>query len=137
MIGKNQREDSGKRRKFTMHSFRRYVKTTISNAGYYDFSEMILGHRSGVNITYFRMAEKDRDEVWRKVEPFLTYLDPSALEAHGKDMQTQIDAMKKQHAEDLARVRAETQQEVLALKAALIAKSALMEALKPVAPQPE
>jgi hypothetical protein len=37
--GSNQR-----RRKVTLHSFRRFVKTTISDLGYDDYSEWLIGH---------------------------------------------------------------------------------------------
>ena len=41
-----QREDSPgtKRRKITLHSFRRWVKSTISDLGYADYSEYFIGH---------------------------------------------------------------------------------------------
>ena len=32
------------RRKITLHSFRRFVKTTISDLGYADYSEWFIGH---------------------------------------------------------------------------------------------
>ena len=32
------------RRKNTLHSFRRFVKTTISDLGYADYSEWFIGH---------------------------------------------------------------------------------------------
>jgi integrase len=44
-IVKGTREDSNnKRRQITLHSFRRFVKTTISDLGYSDFSEWFIGH---------------------------------------------------------------------------------------------
>ena len=39
------------RRKITLHSFRRFVKTTISDLGYSDFSEWFIGHSGS---TYWR-----------------------------------------------------------------------------------
>lgn len=41
----DERKEEGrqKRRKITLHSLRRYVKTTISNAGHQDYSEWFLG----------------------------------------------------------------------------------------------
>ncbi len=39
-IGKDAREDGNERRRqITLHSFRRFVKTTISDLGYADYSE--------------------------------------------------------------------------------------------------
>ena len=44
-MGKGQREDGNEnRRQITLHSFRRFVKTTISNRGYDDYSEYFIGH---------------------------------------------------------------------------------------------
>ena len=41
-------------RKITLHSFRRYVKTTISDLGYSDYSDWFIGH-SG--FTYWRKKD--------------------------------------------------------------------------------
>src|SRR5215216_490468 len=44
-IGLGTKEDgNGRRREITFHSFRRFVKTTISDLGYQDFSEWFIGH---------------------------------------------------------------------------------------------
>jgi hypothetical protein len=43
--GKDNREDGNqRRRRITLHSFRLFVKTTISDLGYADFSEWFIGH---------------------------------------------------------------------------------------------
>lgn len=61
----------------TLHSFTRFVK---SNLGYGDFSEYFIGH-SG--FTYYRKTEKEIIEIFRKIEPHLTYLDYPTLEQSG------------------------------------------------------
>jgi integrase len=43
-IGKGEREDNNRRRKITFHSFRRFVKSTISDLGFGDYSEWFIGH---------------------------------------------------------------------------------------------
>ena len=44
-MGKGAREDGNERRRqITLHSFRRFVKTTISELGYSDYSEYFIGH---------------------------------------------------------------------------------------------
>ena len=49
-IGMGSREDGNEnRRKITLHSFRRFVKSTISDLGYADYSEWFIGH-SGFDI---------------------------------------------------------------------------------------
>ena len=52
-MGKGDREevDRGRRRRITLHSMRRFVKSTISDLGYGDFSEFMIGHSSS---TYYR-----------------------------------------------------------------------------------
>ena len=43
--GKGDREDGNQRRRqISLHSFRRFVKTTISDLGYADFSKWFIGH---------------------------------------------------------------------------------------------
>ena len=38
------------RRKITLHSFRRFVKSTISDLGHYDFSEYFIGHSGSTYV---------------------------------------------------------------------------------------
>jgi hypothetical protein len=60
-IGKGEREDNNERRRqITLHSFRRFVKTTISDLGYADYSEYFIGHSVS---TYWRKKRirKGRD----------------------------------------------------------------------------
>jgi hypothetical protein len=42
--GSREKGSNGRRRQITLHSFRRFVKTTISDLGYSDFSEYFIGH---------------------------------------------------------------------------------------------
>jgi integrase len=87
-IGKGDREDNNnKHRKITLHSFRRYVKSTVSDLGYSDYSEWFIGHSGS---TYYRKAEKEKGEIFRKIEPYLTFLDYSELEARGADVVTKL-----------------------------------------------
>ena len=59
-MGKGSREDGNERRRqITLHSFRRFVKTTISDLGYSDFSEYFIGH-SGSKYWTKRMRTKQR-----------------------------------------------------------------------------
>ena len=45
------------RRKITLHSFRRFVKTTISDLGYSDYSEWFIGHSGS---TYWRKKDNEK-----------------------------------------------------------------------------
>ncbi len=58
--GKGNREDGNQRRRqITLHFFRRFVKTTISDLGYADFSEWFIGH-SGLHIGLRKIQRKQR-----------------------------------------------------------------------------
>ena len=60
-MGKGEREDSNERRRqVTFHSFRRFVKTTISDLGYADYSEYFIGHSVS---TYWRKKESEKAET--------------------------------------------------------------------------
>ena len=82
-----------RRRQITLHSFRRFVKSTISDLGYGDYSEWFIGHSGS---TYYRKAEKEKSEIFRKLEPYLTFLDYTELEARGADVVTKLQEKDKQ-----------------------------------------
>lgn len=96
-IGKGVYEDSNKRRrKITLHSFRRWVKSTISDLGFSDYSEWFIGHSGS---TYYRKSDKEKAELFKKIEPYLTYLDYSILERKGADIQTKVDTLEDENKE--------------------------------------
>jgi integrase len=69
-------ENDNRRRKVTLYSLRRLLKTTISDLGYGDFSEYWIGH---LGSTYYNKPEKERVELFRKIEPHLTYMDVGSI----------------------------------------------------------
>lgn len=79
-----------KRREITLHSFRRYVKSTISDLGYADYSEWFIGHAGS---EYWKRKDNDKAEIFKKIEPYLTFLDIQQLERQGADLQTQIEEL--------------------------------------------
>lgn len=90
-MGKGEREDGNERRRqITLHSFRRFVKTTISDLGYQDFSEFIIGHAGS---TYWRKKDSEKAELFKKIEPYLTYLNIRQLERQGADIETKIEGL--------------------------------------------
>jgi hypothetical protein len=93
-MGKGDREDGGggsyRRREITLHSFRRFVKTTVSDLGYSDFSEWFIGHSGS---TYWRKKESEKAELFKKIEPYLTYLNIHQLERQGADIQTKVEEL--------------------------------------------
>src|SRR5215216_581905 len=107
-IGFGNREDGNERRReITFHSFRRFVKTTISDLGYQDFSEWFIGHAGS---TYWRKKDSEKAELFRKIEPYLTFLDITGLESKGADMETKTEQVMaenlslKQQVDELYRV---------------------------------
>jgi integrase len=95
-VGLGQRKDGmPKRRKITLHSFRRFVKTTISDslAGS-DYSEWFLGHSKS---TYYVSKPEVRAEIYAtKCMKYLTFLDYSTLEATGKTMEARDNEREKE-----------------------------------------
>lgn len=92
-IGKGGKEytgGNGKHRPITLHSFRRYVKTTISDLGYQDYSEWFISHSGS---TYWRKKESEKAEIFRRVEPYLTFLDLVNLDRKGADVQSKVDEL--------------------------------------------
>jgi hypothetical protein len=75
------------RRQITLHSFRRFVKSTISDLGYSDFSEYFIGHSGS---TYWRKKDSEKEEIFRKVEPYLKFLNIYQLERQGTDIQSKV-----------------------------------------------
>jgi hypothetical protein len=88
-MGKGSREDGSneRRREITLHSFRRFVKTTISDLGYSDYSEWFIGHSGS---TYWRKKESEKAELFRKIKPYLTFLNIHQLERQGADIQSKV-----------------------------------------------
>ena len=90
-MGKGEREDGNEgRRQITLHSFRRFVKTTISDLGYSDYSEYFIGHSDSV---YWQKKDSEKAELFRKIEPYLTFLNIHQLERQGADIQSKIEEL--------------------------------------------
>jgi len=89
--GKGSREENNQRRRqITLHSFRRFVKTTISDLGYADFSEWFIGHSGS---TYWTKKDSEKAEIFRKIESYLTFLNIPQLERQGADIQTKVEEL--------------------------------------------
>jgi integrase len=88
--GNKEEGSNGRRREITLHSFRRFVKTTISDLGYSDFSEWFIGHSGS---TYWRKKESEKAELFKKIEPYLTFLNIHQLERQGADIQTKVEEL--------------------------------------------
>jgi TolA-binding protein len=69
---------------------RRFVKSTISDLGYSDYSEWFIGHSGS---TYWRKKDSEKAEIFKKIEPYLTFLNLPQLERQGADLQTKIEKL--------------------------------------------
>jgi hypothetical protein len=84
-IGKGAREDGNEsRRQITLNSFRRFVKTTTSDLRYADYSEYFIE---------WRKKDSEKAEIFRKIEPYLTFLNIHQLERQGADIQTKVEEL--------------------------------------------
>jgi hypothetical protein len=82
------RKEGMLRRRITFHSFRRFVKTTISDQIGSDFADYILGHKR--DMGYYTKTEKDSIANYKKAMPYLTFTDYSALETRGKSIEDKL-----------------------------------------------
>jgi len=89
IIGLDERkEGKQRRRKITLHSFRRFVKTVISDQTNTDYSEWFLGHNKS---PYYTKKEHERREIYAaKCMKYLTFLDYTTLEATGKNIEAKL-----------------------------------------------
>jgi hypothetical protein len=90
VVGLNERKEGGKqrRRKITLHSFRRFTKSVISDQANQDYSEWFLGHNKS---PYYTKKEPERREIYAtKCMKYLTFLDYTTLEARGKSIEANL-----------------------------------------------
>lgn len=90
IIRMDERKENGiqKRRKITLHSFRRHAKSVISNQVNQDYSEWFLGHSKS---PYYTLKESERREIFAtKCMKYLTFLDYQMLEATGRNIEAKL-----------------------------------------------
>jgi integrase len=95
VVGLDERkEGKQRRRKITLHSFRRFVKTVISDQINTDYSEWFLGHNKS---PYYTKKEAERREIYAtKCMKYLTFLDYTTLEATGKNIEAKLSEKEKE-----------------------------------------
>jgi hypothetical protein len=107
-------EDLAKRRhKITLHSFRRAYKTIISNMGYSEFSEWALNHSGS---PYYQVPEKEKYELFRKIEPYITFLDQNELKSSHADLKSRLESIEQENTDlrqDMNRIMEMIQQNPL------------------------
>jgi len=90
----DERKEDMLRRRVTLHSFRRFVMTVISDQVSKDYSEWFLGH---VKSPYWTMKEPQKRQIYaQKCMKYLTFLDYSELEATGKNIELKLEEKDKQ-----------------------------------------
>src|SRR5919198_591575 len=95
VVGLDERkEGKQRRRKITLHSFCRFVKTVISDQTNTDYSEWLLGHNKS---PYYTKKEPERREIYTtKCMKYLTFLDYTTLEATGKNIEAKLSEKEKE-----------------------------------------
>jgi integrase len=95
VVGLDERKDGKqRRRKITLHSFRTFVKTVISDQTNTDYSEWFLGHNKS---PYYTKKEPERREIYAtKCMKYLTFLDYTTLEATGKNIEAKLSEKEKE-----------------------------------------
>jgi integrase len=86
-IGMNQRKEGQTRRKISFHSFRRLVKSTISDIDS-DYSEYYIGHSGS---SYWTKKEHVKQEKYKQCEKYLTFLDYHTLRTASKDIEVKLE----------------------------------------------
>ena len=97
-----------KRRIITFHSFRRFVKTTISNQFNSDYSEWFLGHSKS---PYYTNKSEELKKIYQdKCMRYLTFLDYPMLEATTKDIESRLEAVISQKDKEIAELKLKVQE---------------------------
>ena len=88
LAGFTERKDDSNRHKVTIHSFRRFVDSTITDLAGKDYAEWFLGHSKS---PYYTKKEAQRRESYAaKCMKYLTFLDYSFLEAAGHSTEARL-----------------------------------------------
>jgi integrase len=88
VVKMDERKEGMKRRKITLHSFRRFCKSVISNQVNQDYSEWFLGHNKS---PYYTIKESERRRIYaEKCMKYLTFLDYTTLDAAGKNVEVKL-----------------------------------------------
>jgi hypothetical protein len=79
---------------FTFHSLRRWTKSIISDVISSDYSEWAIGH---LGSSYYIKSDKEKYLLFKRVEPFLTYLDQRGLEQKQTDLQSRVETLEQEN----------------------------------------
>jgi integrase len=86
--GMNTRKENSRRRKITIHSFRRTVFSIINDQVGSEYANWYLGHD---HSEYWTKKEQERRQIYAtKCMPYLTVLDYSLFETRGKHIEAKL-----------------------------------------------
>jgi integrase len=95
-INMDEKNDGGVRNKITIHSFRRFVYTTICSCENQGYAEGFLGHAGSV---YHTMKEEEKKQIYAlKIMKHLTFLDFTGLETTEKNIEAKLEAKDREYA---------------------------------------
>jgi hypothetical protein len=80
---------------FSFHSYRRFVKSVISDQVSQDYSEWYLAH-AGRSVYYQQKEPKRREIFSTKCMKYLTFLDYSTLENSGRSIVAKLEEKDKE-----------------------------------------
>lgn len=92
-IGLSERKDGSLRRKYTLHSFRRFVKTVMETNVSASYSEWLLGHTKS---SYWVKTPEEKAAEYLKIMKYVTFLDVTTIEATGKSYEAKLAEKDKQ-----------------------------------------
>jgi hypothetical protein len=85
---KDQCKENSRRRKITLHSFRRTCFSIINDQVGSEYANWFLGHN---HSAYWTRKEQERSSIYlEKCMPYLTILDYSALDNRSKNIETAL-----------------------------------------------
>ena len=88
VVNMDEEKEGMRRRKITLHSFRRFCKSVISNQVNQDYSEWFLGHSKS---PYSTIKESERRGIYAiKCMKYLTFLDYTTIDSVGKSIQAKL-----------------------------------------------
>ena len=88
-MGDREDEKSTKKKNnFTF--FQTFCKNYILDLGYSDYSEWLIGH---ADSTYWRKKDNEKAELFKKIEPYLTFLNIQQLKRQGADLETKVEEL--------------------------------------------
>jgi integrase len=93
--GLKQRKEGMRCKTISFHSFRRFVKSVISDQVSQDYSEWYLGH-AGRSVYYLKKEPERQDIYATKCMQYLTFLDYTTLENTGRNIESKLEEKEKE-----------------------------------------